>query len=71
MIFEIPNTKEKSDHSVASKNRRLEYQGQRVAQQERSQSDLCWTEACEGLHESQHKRTGGTTHVSKRTKREG
>ena len=27
----------------------MEYQGQRVAQQERSQSDLCWTEACEGI----------------------
>ena len=39
-IFEIFRTKEKSDHLGASRNRWLEYQGQRVAQQERSQSDL-------------------------------
>ena len=32
--------KRKSDHLVASRNRWLEYHGQRVAQQERSQSDL-------------------------------
>ena len=40
-IFEIFITKEESDRFVASRNRWLEYQGQRVALQERSQSDLC------------------------------
>ena len=39
-IFDIFSTKEKRDHLVASKNRWLECQGQRVAQQETSQSDL-------------------------------
>ena len=39
-IFEIISTKEKIDHLVASRNRWLEYQGKRVTQQERSQSDL-------------------------------
>ena len=48
-VVEIFSTKEKSDHLVASRNRWLEYEGQRVAQQQRSQSDLCWTEACEGI----------------------
>ena len=38
-IFEIFSTKEKSDHLVESKNRWLEYQEKRVAQQERSQSE--------------------------------
>ena len=38
-IFEIISTKENSDHLVASKNRWLEYQERRVAQQERSQSE--------------------------------
>ena len=38
-IFEIFSTKQKIDHSVASRNRLLEYQGKRVSQQERSQSD--------------------------------
>ena len=34
-IFEIFSTKEKIDHFVASRNRWLEYEGERVAQQER------------------------------------
>ena len=49
MIFEIFSTKVKRDHLVASRHRWLEYQGQRVLQQERSQSDLCWRKACEGI----------------------
>ena len=39
-IVEICSTKEKSDPSVASRNRWLECRGQRVAQQERWPSDL-------------------------------
>ena len=39
-IFEIFSTKEKMDHLVTTRNRWLEYQGMRVAQQKRSQSDL-------------------------------
>ena len=37
------------NHFVASRNRWLECLGQRPAQQERSHSDLFWTEACEGI----------------------
>ena len=75
-IFEIFRTREKSDQ-VASRNRWLEYQGQTVAQQERSQSDQCWTEACEGLAKRMLKCledsdipevSTGTSPVSKRTK---
>ena len=36
-IFEIFSTKEKIDHFVASRNRWLEYQEKRVAQQEKWQ----------------------------------
>ena len=39
-IFEIFSTEEKSDHLVASKKQWLENQGQRVAQQERSQRSV-------------------------------
>ena len=39
-IFEIFSTREKSDRLVASRKCWLEYQGKRVAQQERSHSDL-------------------------------
>ena len=45
-IFAIFNTKEKSDHSVAGRNRWLE---PRTEGRSASQSDLCWTEACEGI----------------------
>ena len=50
----MSNSNGKSDHLVASRNRWLKYQGQRVAQEERrkrvcDQGDLCWTEACERL----------------------
>ena len=39
-IFEIFSTKEKIDHSVASRNRWLEFQGKRVAQHERWLSNV-------------------------------
>ena len=39
-IFEIFSTKEKSDHLMASRNRWLEHEGKRVAQQDRWPSDL-------------------------------
>ena len=67
-IFEIFISKEKSDHLVASRNRRLQYQGQRVAQQERSQSDLSWTKACEGIAKRWFKNWGDSeiTKVSTR-----
>ena len=48
LMYILTNAR-RSDHFVASRNRWLEYQGQRVAQQERSQGDLCWTEACKGI----------------------
>ena len=39
-MFEIFSTNGTSDHLVASRNRWLEYQGQRVAQQERLQRSV-------------------------------
>ena len=56
-----------------------EERSQRSEQDEHDKGDLCWTEACEGIErrllklfggqrsrESQHKRTDGTSLVSKR-----